>query len=259
MPATASLVGIEIAGAGVEGTGVGVNGVEGFGGGRHRRSPSNRRRRIPIEITNQAAFNDYISSLVFTASDDYSPEHFHSPVRSWGIYSYNHTPSVPISEEVDLESGELEAKVHSSENDEKQCRICHLKFAGGDNYEDDDHDDEDNGEAMELGCDCKGDLATAHKNCALTWFLIKGDLNCEICGSIVQNVGTLTQNVDLGPIEEANNDTEVHQPPESSVVEHPFSEPENGSFMHGRRCGVRFNMVRCEDETVTSSFDTFLF
>lgn len=161
MPTIGSLAGMEITGAGVEGSFVGV------GWDRRRRGRrSNRRCRIPIEITNEAAFNDYISSLSFTAFDDYSPVHFHSSVGySCGIHSYNHTPSIPISEEVDLESGELVL----SENDGKQCRICHLKFDGGD-------DEEDNGEALELGCDCKGDLATAHKKCALTWFLIKQDL-----------------------------------------------------------------------------------
>ncbi|KAL7583977.1 hypothetical protein Lser_V15G42438 [Lactuca serriola] len=221
MPTIGSLAGMEITGAGVEGSFVGV------GWDRRRRGRrSNRRCRIPIEITNEAAFNDYISSLSFTAFDDYSPVHFHSSVGySCGIHSYNHTPSIPISEEVDLESGELVL----SENDGKQCRICHLKFDGGD-------DEEDNGEALELGCDCKGDLAAAHKKCALTWFLIKQDLKCEICGSVVHNVGALVQNVDYEAIVQVGNngDQDEVQPPESSAS---VVDPENGSStsMHGRR------------------------
>ncbi|MFS7965163.1 putative Zinc finger, RING-CH-type, Zinc finger, RING/FYVE/PHD-type [Helianthus anomalus] len=51
----------------------------------------------------------------------------------------------------------------------KQCRICYDLNADG-------AGDEVVAEVMELGCDCKGDLATAHEKCALTWFLIKGDL-----------------------------------------------------------------------------------
>ncbi|KAJ0720749.1 putative Zinc finger, RING-CH-type, Zinc finger, RING/FYVE/PHD-type [Helianthus annuus] len=52
---------------------------------------------------------------------------------------------------------------------EKQCRICYLNVDGG--------DDEVVDEVMELGCDCKDDLAIVHKECALTWFMIKGDFD----------------------------------------------------------------------------------
>ncbi|KAL4558183.1 hypothetical protein LXL04_036381 [Taraxacum kok-saghyz] len=239
MPAVATLAGMEIAGGGT----VDVC------WDRRRRGRSNRRRQIPIEFHSQAAFNDYITNLSFTPSGDYSPVHF----GSLGLVNpYNHTLRESVSEEVDLESGELEAKVHSCESEQKQCRICHLKYEGCADEDDDDDDEvaEGNGGAIELGCDCKGDLATAHEKCALTWFLMKGDFlildfsfdiirKCEICGSIVRNVGGLAQNVDFEQIEAVNNDgDEVHQPPdpESSMAE-PFSELENGSSisMHGRR------------------------
>ncbi|KAM0044928.1 putative Zinc finger, RING-CH-type, Zinc finger, RING/FYVE/PHD-type [Helianthus debilis subsp. tardiflorus] len=62
-----------------------------------------------------------------------------------------------VAEEVDL-SG-------------KQCRICYL------NADADGADDEVVDEVMELGCDCKDDLAIVHKECALTWFMIKGDFD----------------------------------------------------------------------------------
>ncbi|CAH8392641.1 unnamed protein product [Eruca vesicaria subsp. sativa] len=45
------------------------------------------------------------------------------------------------------------------------------------------------GGAMELGCSCKEDLAIAHRQCAETWFKIKGDKICEICQSVAKNVG----------------------------------------------------------------------
>lgn len=48
---------------------------------------------------------------------------------------------------------------------EKDCRICHLGVettSGG-------------GGGIELGCSCKDDLAVAHRQCAETWFKIKGD------------------------------------------------------------------------------------
>eukprot|EP00252_Welwitschia_mirabilis_P014517 TRINITY_DN31852_c0_g1_i1.p1 TRINITY_DN31852_c0_g1~~TRINITY_DN31852_c0_g1_i1.p1 ORF type:complete len:148 (+),score=25.21 TRINITY_DN31852_c0_g1_i1:339-782(+) len=59
---------------------------------------------------------------------------------------------------------------------EKECRVCHMTM-GVDKNED-----------IELGCACKADLSVAHKQCAETWFKLKGNRTCEICGSIASNV-----------------------------------------------------------------------
>ncbi|KAG6595366.1 hypothetical protein SDJN03_11919, partial [Cucurbita argyrosperma subsp. sororia] len=72
------------------------------------------------------------------------------------------------------EAGEV--KVHS----ERDCRICHLGL---------ESNSSECGTAIELGCSCKNDLAAAHKHCAEAWFKIRGNKTCEICHSIVQNVG----------------------------------------------------------------------
>lgn len=63
--------------------------------------------------------------------------------------------------DVDLECGVLEMKVHSGNKMDRDCRICHLGLECG--------------VPIELGCSCKGDLGSAHKQCADTWFKIKGD------------------------------------------------------------------------------------
>ncbi|KAI3760524.1 hypothetical protein L1987_50919 [Smallanthus sonchifolius] len=108
---------------------------------------------------------------------------------------------------------------------------------GDDDYDDDDDDDDDDevveeiGEPMELGCDCKGDLATAHMKCAVTWFLIKGDLTCEICGAIVQNVCEMAQNVTLQDVN--HDDTEIQILEESFTG--PVSEPESESSLIGHK------------------------
>ncbi|CAI0540320.1 unnamed protein product [Linum tenue] len=101
----------------------------------------------------------------------------------------NSTASDGISD-LDLESGELELKVHSADhnNDKaaaaRDCRICHLGLLSNEH---------ESGVAIQLGCCCKGDLAAAHKKCAETWFKIKGNLICEICGAAAVNVaGELT-------------------------------------------------------------------
>lgn len=72
-------------------------------------------------------------------------------------------------EGVDLESGVLELKKQLVELSkvERICRICHLGFEGGGL--------DSSGVPIDLGCACKGDLGAAHKQCAETWFKIKGD------------------------------------------------------------------------------------
>ena len=84
------------------------------------------------------------------------------------------------SDEIDLESGELEMKVHCKGESEKLCRICHLNFDidGGVPPMDEYRDGSENGcgVEIELGCNCKGDLGVAHKKCAETWFKIKGNM-----------------------------------------------------------------------------------
>ncbi|KAG6578436.1 hypothetical protein SDJN03_22884, partial [Cucurbita argyrosperma subsp. sororia] len=80
--------------------------------------------------------------------------------------------------EMDLECGLAEIKVHLTKM-ERDCRICHLSL---------DASNQESGIPIELGCSCKDDLAAAHKHCAEAWFKIKGDITCEICGSIAHNV-----------------------------------------------------------------------
>lgn len=69
------------------------------------------------------------------------------------------------SVEVDLELGMPEIKVHLAKL-ERDCRICHLSL---------DAANQESGVPIELGCSCKDDLAAAHKQCAETWFKIKGN------------------------------------------------------------------------------------
>ncbi|KAL2463919.1 uncharacterized protein Fot_53575 [Forsythia ovata] len=64
---------------------------------------------------------------------------------------------------VDLETGKN--KMHL-EKVERDCRICHLSLVSN---------SPEIGVAIELGCFCKVDLATAHRHCAETWFKIKGN------------------------------------------------------------------------------------
>ncbi|XXG61548.1 hypothetical protein AAC387_Pa05g0131 [Persea americana] len=79
----------------------------------------------------------------------------------------------------DLLRGNCEGVLESGRWDgEKVCRICHLSSDRGLNASD----------MIQLGCDCKGELGTAHRHCAETWFKLKGNRWCEICGESAKNI-----------------------------------------------------------------------
>nr|GMD64397.1 uncharacterized protein LOC109163760 [Ipomoea batatas] len=78
------------------------------------------------------------------------------------------------------------------------------------------------GGAIELGCSCRGDLGTAHKHCAETWFKIKGNTTCEICGATAVNIAgeqATTEDIDTSGVASAA----------------PVVVSENQNFWRGRR------------------------
>ncbi|KAJ7521633.1 hypothetical protein O6H91_19G062000 [Diphasiastrum complanatum] len=48
-----------------------------------------------------------------------------------------------------------------------------------------------NRDGLQLGCCCKGDLALAHKNCAIKWFSIRRNGLCEVCSDKAKNLDSL--------------------------------------------------------------------
>ncbi|XP_078446683.1 RING/FYVE/PHD zinc finger superfamily protein [Wolffia australiana] len=107
-------------------------------------------------------------------------------------------------EMADLERGKtVEEEESKTGKAGKDCRICHMPLMGS---------SPEPQLPIELGCSCKGDLAAAHKNCAETWFRIKGNRTCEICGATAKNVAP-------GEVPEPGNESSGELPPAAAAVE----------------------------------------
>lgn len=48
------------------------------------------------------------------------------------------------------------------------------------------------GEAIQLECECRGDLALRHNSCAVKWARVKGDNVCDICKQPIKNLPAIT-------------------------------------------------------------------
>ncbi|KAJ0262246.1 Uncharacterized protein HA466_0052120 [Hirschfeldia incana] len=106
-----------------------------------------------------------------------------------GLYEYEGGESRKVSSV--MSPSEVDDGDEATAPPEKDCRICHLGVV-----------ETSGGGAIELGCSCKDDLAVAHRQCAETWFKIKGDKICEICQSVARNVGGANEMVMVTVVDE---------------------------------------------------------
>ncbi|KFK24620.1 hypothetical protein AALP_AA8G002800 [Arabis alpina] len=148
-----------------------------------------------------------------SSSCDYDYD-FHSAVRSFcGEFEID---------DLDYHDGSESSEPSRSESPEKDCRICHLGLESSRH---------ECGDPMVLGCSCKDDLGYVHKQCAETWFKIKGNKTCEICRSIAQNFSKVVNEIDQTTIETNVDDVEAG----NSVTVVASNDSDDQRFCRGNR------------------------
>lgn len=87
-----------------------------------------------------------------------------------------HLGRVPAGEKDHGKDGGGEHEHEEIPEEEAVCRICFEELS------------EEHGETLKMECSCRGEMALAHKNCALKWFTVKGNRTCDVCGLEVRNL-----------------------------------------------------------------------
>ena len=88
----------------------------------------------------------------------------------------------------------------SGSSSEKICLIC-LEPLSPEDFE--------SGQAIRLDCQCKGDAALRHKDCAQKWVDIKGDLTCDVCRTPIANLSPPQPRSDAGSQQASDDPTDA--------------------------------------------------